>query len=134
MSHPKDYTSQTIGYLKIIRRSGSIKESGGLSAAWECQCQCGKTVTVSSYYLKTRKTPSCGCTYKNQPRNLTGQKFGRWTVIGEVLKDELNYINKKWLCECSCEKKTKKNVNKPKIIGIFNSNDARFIFLIAANK
>ena len=44
--------------------------------------------------------------------DLTGQTFGQWTVICQVEdfvgKDGRHYAQ--WLCECSCEKKTRKNV------------------------
>ena len=36
--------------------------------------------------------------------DLTGQKFGRWTVLERVANDK--YGNAMWLCECSCDNKT----------------------------
>ena len=42
-------------------------------------------------------------------KDLTGQKFGRWTVIEYAGKDE--YHNALWLCECDCEDKTRRIVN-----------------------
>lgn len=42
-------------------------------------------------------------------KDLTGQTFGRWTVIEYAGKDKYN--NALWLCECSCEDKTRRIVN-----------------------
>ena len=39
-----------------------------------------------------------------------GDKFGRWTIIGECVKE--NGKHKKYLCECSCEKKTQRYVDE----------------------
>lgn len=38
--------------------------------------------------------------------DLTGRTFGRWKVIERVDNDKFNRVC--WLCECQCEKKTKK--------------------------
>ena len=41
-------------------------------------------------------------------QDLTGKKFGRWTVIEYAGIDK--HHNALWLCECSCENKTRKIV------------------------
>lgn len=33
-----------------------------------------------------------------------GNKYGRWTVIGDYIIHDGKH--KKWLCECSCKEKT----------------------------
>jgi len=40
--------------------------------------------------------------------DLTGQTFGRWTVIEEAGKTSGRHV--KWLCECSCENKTRREI------------------------
>jgi len=40
-----------------------------------------------------------------------GETFGRWTVIGDYIKDSKNG-HKKYLCECGCEKKTQRYVDE----------------------
>lgn len=52
-----DRTGQVFGRLKVIGKDGF---KGG-QVAWLCQCQCGNTVTVPSYYLGSGTTQSCGC-------------------------------------------------------------------------
>lgn len=53
-----DITGQRFGRLVAIcktdkRRTGSI--------VWECKCDCGNTVFVSSYDLRAGRVQSCGC-------------------------------------------------------------------------
>jgi len=73
---------------------------------WLCKCECGNEKIIRGADLKRGMTRSCGCLYKDSARrrsiDLTGQKFGRWTVIS--LDDEFNGIYGKiyWLCRCSC--------------------------------
>jgi len=46
-------------------------------------------------------------------QDLTGMKFGRWTVLGDKKS-----INKRtfWLCQCECESKTIRNVRQDSLI------------------
>lgn len=46
---------------------------------------------------------------KMQPKSktkidLTGQKFGRWTVLYEVepTTNKRGYLDKRWICHCDC--------------------------------
>jgi hypothetical protein len=39
-------------------------------------------------------------------KDLTGKEFGKWKVIERAENDKLNKTQ--WLCECQCEKKTRK--------------------------
>jgi len=45
------------GHLLVVQRSGSKNRK----AVWECVCDCGKTVFVTSSHLETGNTKSCGC-------------------------------------------------------------------------
>ena len=69
----------------------------------ECKCDCGKITTVSKFHLLRGNTRSCGCLRKDRAyRDLTGQRFGRLTVIR--LTEDLLTSNwsKQWLCKCDC--------------------------------
>jgi hypothetical protein len=59
----RDLTSQTIGYLKIIRYIESRLSRGSMTAFWLCECKCGNFIEKSSYYLlrPNRGIRSCGC-------------------------------------------------------------------------
>ena len=110
MSKLKDITGQTFGYLTVIERANNT--SDGL-AQWKCICKCGKEVTVRGSCLRNGHTQSCGCKQKEtirqiglkgyQPWNfqdLTGQKFGKLTVISRV--EDIVGDKAKWKCLCEC--------------------------------
>lgn len=51
-----DLTGRKFGRLTAMERVGSNKNK---RAVWLCKCDCGKTVTVDSYSLKSGNTKSC---------------------------------------------------------------------------
>lgn len=100
-----DLTGQVFGRLTVIKR---VKNSNDGHARWECQCECGNIVTVSSNVLKKGNTKSCGCLNrdvasakaKNNYKDLMNQQFGRLTVV-----EFLGSNNKRsilWRCICEC--------------------------------
>ena len=117
-----------------------VKEYAGHSK-WICECQCKNKTTkiVAGRDLKSGGTKSCGClkttsglpyganknaNTKVKPKyelgshlkeDLTGKKFGEWTV--------LKYVgNYRWLCECSCESKTRREVSRYDLINSRSTN------------
>jgi len=54
-----DLTNQKFGRLTVIKRGENRKRR----VSWECICECGTTVTVTSTRLKAKDDPteSCGC-------------------------------------------------------------------------
>lgn len=110
MSKLKDITGQTFGYLTVIERANNT--SAGL-AQWKCVCKCGKETIVRGSCLRNGHTQSCGCKQKeavrltglkgHQPWNfqdLTGQKFGKLTVISRA--ENTIGDKAKWKCLCEC--------------------------------
>lgn len=94
---------------------GPEKYHEGLGWYWYCRCDCGTEKAVNQRYLLDGKSKSCGCNRKENIRkvhksvkgqhhksrvDLTGQRFGRWTVLGkaehEVGKHPI------WECQCDC--------------------------------
>ena len=67
-----------------------------IGAIWRFQCDCGKTVDLPAGKVKSGNTKSCGClSHNTNPKiDITGMKFGKWTVIEKV--------GKKWRCRCEC--------------------------------
>ncbi|MDU2111091.1 MAG: hypothetical protein E7E92_01060 [Clostridiales bacterium] len=63
-----DLTEQVFGKLTVIELD---QESSG-RRKWICKCNCGNTVSVREYNLKSGNTKSCGCTRKEKSsvRNL----------------------------------------------------------------
>ena len=110
MSYFKDLTGKNFGKLLVISKTKSYESpSGQKKAMWLCKCDCGNEVEVTSNNLSSGHTRSCGCYNKERIRksnlkDLTGQKFGRLTVIRRAE----NYIKipghpvTRWLCRCDC--------------------------------
>ena len=77
-----DLSGRTFGLLTVLQRVEDRKPGRPM---WLCQCECGKTVIVSSTnLLKENGTKSCGCLrHKQSPTliDLTGKVYGKLTVI-----------------------------------------------------
>ena len=101
----KDLTGQHFGRLTVIGDGGKNKKG---RQYWRCRCTCGNETLVEESHLKAGHTKSCGCYRRERPRersvDLTGQQFGRLTVI-EPIKNANGSI-KKWKCQCECGKIT----------------------------
>lgn len=89
-------TGQQFGKLLVFGFAGINKTH----PMWHCWCECGNGVTVVATNLIRRKTTSCGC-YRTEfvqrlkTRDLTGRRFGRWTVLERVKGPW-------WICLCVC--------------------------------
>lgn len=105
-----DVTGKRFGMLVAVEYAGTSKYQ---CAAWKCQCDCGNTRIVRSYDLRAGKVVSCGCRKAGPRKDMTGYKFGEWTVIGLS-----GSIDKRrghlWTCECSCG--TKRNFPRTYIL------------------
>lgn len=104
MAIKKDYTNQKIGKLLVLRQTKRRNTAGCI--IWECKCQCGNICYKDSQTLRrSNKNLNCGCLGKNGLlKDLTGQKFGRLTVIkrAQNTKDGRS----QWLCKCDCGNET----------------------------
>lgn len=100
-----DLTGQVFGNLTVIKQGPTkVDPNGRKRIQWECLCTCGNTVLATGDALKSGNTQSCGCyraaqISKRRTRDLTGQTFGRWTVIEKVFADQ---SGAHWRCRCSC--------------------------------
>lgn len=94
-----DLTNQRFGRLIAIKE-GPRNSSG--RTTWQCKCDCGNEKIVLTSLLRNGTTQSCGCLNKertrlaNQSKDLSGQKFGRLTVIERMPNSS------KWKCQCEC--------------------------------
>ena len=93
-----ELTGMTFGDLKVLSYLGNKH--------WECECSCGKHISVFTGSLIHNGKVNCGgqthLTLEEQAKklkyNLTGQTFGEWKV--------LRYLGSQmWECECSCGQK-----------------------------
>lgn len=96
-SRTKNLTNQIFGKLTALRPAPKRNDK---YSRWICQCQCGNVVEVRTDYLTSGHTTSCGCALRERmakrKQDLTGKKFGEWTVLSEGSKESY------WLCRCSC--------------------------------
>ena len=125
----KNLTGCVFGKLTVLKRANDrIDKNGKRVAYWKTRCLCGNEKDVRGYSLISGVTRSCGCLSKEQTAcllhlskersnsekdktarvrvktDLTGLRFGRWTVI-ERADDRVEPSGKKvpyWTCLCEC--------------------------------
>ena len=101
---------KTYGQLTVEEYYPSTK----VGHFWKCRCNCGNTTILSTAVLHSGHTSSCGCLQKKisseQCIDMTGQIIGRWKVLK---KSDTSTKSRgvKWLCECSCNKHTQREVS-----------------------
>lgn len=94
----KDLTGKRFGKLVVIERTDDyIQSDGKHKVMWLCRCDCGNIKAVLSHSLTSGRTKSCGC---YNLKDLTGQKFGKLTVIKRVKSNKIGKTQ--WLCQCEC--------------------------------
>lgn len=104
----RNLIGQRFGRLVVIESAESDKRG---HARWLCQCDCGKSLEISSSHLKSGHTKSCGCLRDEKRKiiseesDLTGKKFNRLLVI-KVLDNYKKDNRKYYLCKCDCGKET----------------------------
>lgn len=84
---------------------------------YSCLCDCGKETIVDAHRLSSGNTKSCGClkrelTSKRHLKDLTGNKYGRLTVLELSHRDKHKQIH--YLCLCDCGNKAIVNGNSMK--------------------
>lgn len=99
MSKYKNRTGEVYGNLQVLEFAGRNKHKQIL---WKCKCLlCSNEVVVVGGSLVTGHTTSCGCYGSNIKRlHLTGETFGRLTVLGRAGKSKDKHSL--WRCRCSC--------------------------------
>lgn len=107
MSKLIDLTGQKFGRLTVIDFAGYRKESDGQNRRyWNCLCDCGtKSVVRGSNLTRKNGIKSCGCLRKEKIKesnssDITGQKFGRLTVLKRT--DKKKFGTYLYLCKCDC--------------------------------
>jgi len=100
-----DLTGRKVGKLTVVSRA----ENRGITPRWHCLCECGNSTVVDGAHLRHATIRSCGCargSFISQRLldDLTGQVFGRLTVIG--LASQRKRGQAAWLCQCECGNRT----------------------------
>jgi len=91
----KDRVGHIYSKLKVIK----LERSDYSGSYWQCLCECGNTITVSSRCLRSGNTKSCGC-IRNP--DLTGQRFGKLILIQKT-KVSPNWSESRMAYKCKCD-------------------------------
>ena len=111
MGHFIDRTGHTYGYLRVLGRGFHDKT---LTVQWLCLCTCGTKKVVASSALQAGKVKSCGCMQTaNRLKDISGQRFGRLTVV-DFVDFAPNRVSR-WLCRCDCG--NTKVIRKSNLVG-----------------
>ena len=79
MGAPLDLVGQRFGRLLVTGRLGANDRR---MVVWACQCDCGRTVSVTTRDLRSRGVVSCGCNRAQKARiNLT--TLPTWQKLGQ---------------------------------------------------
>lgn len=102
MSRFIDETGNRYERLLVLER---VENDKNRRARWLCHCDCGNEKIVSGKALRSGNTRSCGCLQRELSSerstiDLTGQRYGRLTVIEKVNSRRRQYAT--WLCKCDC--------------------------------
>lgn len=107
MGKLQDLTGQRFGRLTVLSRADDyVSPAGKRTVRWLCRCDCGKEVIMLRNTLT--QAQSCGCIRAEKStasmRDLTGQRFGRWTVLEKAPLNgpRSNGLKTGWRCKCDC--------------------------------
>ena len=109
-----DLTNQKFGDWLVLREATKKEKENRPGAYWVCQCKCGKIKIMNGQLLRNGSSKSCGCgaieriKQKNYSRaeDLTGQVFGKLTVIERVFDSNYKGHQTLWKCKCECGNET----------------------------
>jgi hypothetical protein len=104
MSRLIDLTGKRFNMLTVLR----FLEVRNKNAYWECKCDCGNLHAAAGADIKRGQIKSCGCSKSklqasSKFKDLTGQIFGRLTVLRFVRMTEPNRVSI-YECQCACGK------------------------------
>lgn len=97
-----DLSGAKFGKLTPLHRVENV----GKKTVWRCRCDCGNEVDAYYSNLKQGDKKSCGCStldrHQNKPKNISGMKFGRITIL-----DRAGSAGRRatWNAVCDCGKK-----------------------------
>lgn len=102
----RDLTGAIYGRLSVTGDSG--ERNPQRRVLWDCLCDCGERVKVTTSSLERGITSSCGCLQREKAserrmRDLSGKRFSKLHVLrlAEGHQDrETSYA--RWLCRCDC--------------------------------
>lgn len=110
MNMKDDLTGQAFGHFYVIKETQDPRKNPKKEMRyWECRCDCGNIVPVSTKTLLTNKEAKChSCVlreaWKHRKKDLSGNRFGKLLVIRQAESPNKNLVKKQlyWLCKCDC--------------------------------
>lgn len=108
------YIGKTYNNLTVIARDDDYKKQNNYSnknTYYRCRCTCGKETIVRINSLVAGEVKSCGCLKEQQDKtnlipnkmhDLTGQKFGKLTVLSPFKQPNDLNGDYWWHCKCDC--------------------------------
>lgn len=102
----KSLVGKRFGSLVVTDRTEDYicPDNGKHYIRWNCVCDCGNKVTVVANNLVSGSVSSCGCQNPHALKDLSGQVFGKLTVLHQVD----SYVNPsgrkliRYKCQCEC--------------------------------
>lgn len=106
----QDMTNLRFGELIVLGQAeDEITAKGTRHIRWLCKCDCGNETITRGASLRNGHTRSCGCAHSDGAmgiglQDITGQKFGRWTVLYENGRsvEPKGRLVPLWRCRCEC--------------------------------
>lgn len=106
-----DLTNKRFGNLLVLKLDTEKRKDKHYY--WICKCDCGKTISVRSTYLRNGTITSCGCTKKyfnnNKIKDISNQRFGNLIALYPTDKRAGTHVI--WHCKCDCGKELDVNSN-----------------------
>jgi hypothetical protein len=106
MGKLRDLKGARFGKLLVLERALDrfIGKNNHRQTVWLCKCDCGNEAQVAA--RRVFRYGNCGCMYKTTRRfiykDLTGERFGKLTVVSKY-DDYLTKVRgSRWICRCDC--------------------------------
>ncbi|MEE0989629.1 MAG: hypothetical protein U0L02_09745 [Kandleria vitulina] len=99
----EDIVGQRFGHWLVLKQDLSDDSTSKRGARWICRCDCGKEKSVLGYALRFGRSTSCGCSNSSSKIiDLTGQRFGKLTVLRRDSISTNDHKGARWICKCDC--------------------------------
>lgn len=95
-----DETGKRYGKWTVLRRVPNVK--GRRDALWACQCVCGRESVVTGGNLRSGGSTQCRWCGNSGFVDLSGRRFGKWTVIKRVPVPEGYHNTPYYRVKCDC--------------------------------
>ena len=109
IANPEDIVGKRFGKLTVAEYLGRVRKGRQTVPIYKCICDCGNEVEADRWILLKGDKKSCGCAHRDEglarKEDFTGQRFGRWTVIGPASTRYSKSGKTRsimWKCRCEC--------------------------------